>query len=192
MVALVAVVAVVAVAAFPPIFKLVTGVVEVTTRGAVPVATVEVNDPVSLRLVPVAAPMTGVTNVGEVDRTVFPVPVDVVTPVPPFATASVALRPAAFPPIFKLATGVVEETMRGAVPVGTLEVNDPVSLRVVPVAPRINGVTRVGELDKTVFPVPVEVVTPVPPLTTGNTPVITPEITTSLSIELEAGGKTSP
>jgi len=35
--------AVVAVAAFPPILKLATGVVEVTTKGAVPVATVEVN-----------------------------------------------------------------------------------------------------------------------------------------------------
>ena len=34
------------------------------------------------------------------------------------------------------------------------------------------GVTKVGDVDKTVLPVPVDVVTPVPPLTTGNTPVI--------------------
>ena len=161
--------------------------------GNVPVTPVANGNPVRLVATPeVGVPRIGVTKVGEVDNTVLPVPVEVVTPVPPLATASVALRPAAFPPIFKLATGVVEVTIRGAVPVGTFEVNDPVSLRLVPVAPRINGVTRIGELDKTVFPVPVEVVTPVPPLTTGNTPVITPEITTSLSIELEAGGKTSP
>ena len=36
-------VAVVAVLAFPPIFKLATGVVDVTMNGAVPVAIVEVN-----------------------------------------------------------------------------------------------------------------------------------------------------
>ena len=77
---------VVTVAAFPPIFRFVTGVDEVTTSGAVPVATVEVNDPLTLRLVPVAAPMTGVTKVGEVSITNFePVPVweatDVVLPI---------------------------------------------------------------------------------------------------------------
>ena len=67
---------VVTVAAFPPIFKLATGVVEVTISGEVPVATVEVNDPVKLRLVPVAAPITGVTRVGEVSITnLEPVPV---------------------------------------------------------------------------------------------------------------------
>ena len=67
---------VVTVPALPPILKLVTGVVDVTTKGAVPVATVEVNEPVRLRLVPVAAPITGVTNVGEVFITkVLPVPV---------------------------------------------------------------------------------------------------------------------
>jgi hypothetical protein len=33
------------------------------------------------------------------------------------------------------------------------------------------GVVKVGEVDKTTEPVPVEVVTPVPPLTTGKTPV---------------------
>ena len=66
---------VVTVAAFPPMFKLATGVVEVTTSGAVPVATVEVNDPLKLRLVPVAAPITGVIRVGEVLITTLPVPV---------------------------------------------------------------------------------------------------------------------
>jgi hypothetical protein len=36
--------------------------------------------------------------------------------------------------------------------------------------PRI-GVTRVGEVLNTLFPEPVDVVTPVPPLVTGNVPV---------------------
>ena len=82
---------VVTVAALPPILKFVTGVVEVTTNGAVPMATVEVNEPVRLKLVPVAAPIAGVTKVGEVDNTTFPVPVAAVTPVPPFATGKVPL-----------------------------------------------------------------------------------------------------
>jgi len=47
-------------------FRLVTFVVEVTASGAVPVATVEVNWPETLREVPVAAPIAGVVRVGEV------------------------------------------------------------------------------------------------------------------------------
>jgi len=51
-------------------------VVLLTTSGAVPVATVEVNCPVTIKLVPVAVPITGVTRVGEVFITnVVPVPV---------------------------------------------------------------------------------------------------------------------
>lgn len=74
----VALVAVPAVAAF----RLATWVVEDTTRGAVPVATVEVSCPDTLRLVPVAAPMTGVTRVGVFENTTFVVPVvpETVTP----------------------------------------------------------------------------------------------------------------
>ena len=37
----------------------------------------------------VGVPSTGVTNVGLVESTVFPEPVEVVTPVPPLATGSV-------------------------------------------------------------------------------------------------------
>ena len=48
---------------------------EVTTSGAVPVATVEVNEPDTLRDVPVAAPMFGVTNVGVLANTKAPEPV---------------------------------------------------------------------------------------------------------------------
>jgi len=56
--------------------RLATLVVLLTTSGAVPVATVEINCSLTLRLVPVAAPITGVTKVGEVFITnVVPVPV---------------------------------------------------------------------------------------------------------------------
>lgn len=44
--------------------RLATLVVLVTTSGAVPMARVDVSCPVTLRLVPVAAPITGVTSVG--------------------------------------------------------------------------------------------------------------------------------
>ena len=42
-----------------------------------------------LKLPDVGVPNIGVTNDGLVDKTTEPVPVDVVTPVPPFKTASV-------------------------------------------------------------------------------------------------------
>src|ERR1017187_6613729 len=139
-------VAVVAVAALPPILKLATGVVEVTTRGAVPVAMVEVNCPVTLKLVPVAAPITGVTRVGEVANTATPVPVSSVKAVdklaevkepkeaalPTLVTIPVRLASvvtvAALPPILKLATGVVEVITHGAVPVAMVEVICPLVL----------------------------------------------------------------
>jgi hypothetical protein len=44
--------------------------------------------------VPVAAPMFGVTSVGDVESTTFPVPVLAVTPVPPLATDRVPVVPA--------------------------------------------------------------------------------------------------
>jgi hypothetical protein len=56
-----------------------------------PVTPVENGRPVQLVNVPeVGVPKTGVTNVGDVLNTVFPVPVDVVTPVPPEVTGSAA------------------------------------------------------------------------------------------------------
>jgi len=42
-----------------------------------------------VRVPDVGVPSIGVVNVGEVDKTVFPVPVDVVTHVQPFETGSV-------------------------------------------------------------------------------------------------------
>ena len=58
--------------------------------GNIPV-TPEVNgSPVQLVNTPdVGVPSKGVVNVGDVERTTEPVPVDVVTPVPPLATATV-------------------------------------------------------------------------------------------------------
>lgn len=45
--------------------------------------------PLKLNEVPVAAPMIGVTSVGLFDKTTLPVPVELVTPVPPCATSIV-------------------------------------------------------------------------------------------------------
>ena len=51
---------------------------------------VERGRPVALvRTMAVGVPRAGVTSVGLLDRTTEPVPVDVVTPVPPLATARV-------------------------------------------------------------------------------------------------------
>src|SRR5947199_7165139 len=48
---------------------------------------------VSARLVPVATPSTGVISVGDVLSTTATVPVEAVTPVPPFATGNVPVTP---------------------------------------------------------------------------------------------------
>jgi hypothetical protein len=181
----VAVVAKVAVAAFPPILRFATGVVEATVNGAVPVATVEISSgadklPVVVKLVPVATPIFGVTNVGEVFITkVVPVPVwdaievalptEVIGPVKfAFVVTFVAVvavvakvAVAAFPPMLRFATGVVDDTVKGAVPVATFDtitgaVKLPVVVRLDPVAAPIFGVTSVGEVSITkVLPVPV-------------------------------------
>jgi len=108
-----------------------------------PLTPVETGNPVALVNVPdVGVPSIGVTNVGLVDKTILPEPVEVVTPVPPLAT--------------------------GNVPVTPLDKGNPVALVNTPLAgvPSI-GVTKVGLVDKTTEPVPVEVVTPVPPLFTA-------------------------
>ena len=58
--------------------------------GRIPVTPVVSGNPVALvSVTEVGVPRTGVTNVGDVERTFDPEPVEVVTPVPPFATASV-------------------------------------------------------------------------------------------------------
>ena len=58
-----------------------------------PVMPVDTGSPVALvRVADDGVPRAGVTSVGLFDRTTEPVPVDVVTPVPPLATASVPAR----------------------------------------------------------------------------------------------------
>ena len=75
----------------------VVGVVKnVATPIASPETPVAIGKPVALVNIPeVGVPKTGVTNVGLVLRTVEPVPVLVVTPVPPDVTANIALNVAA-------------------------------------------------------------------------------------------------
>lgn len=107
-----------------------------------------VKDPV-LKLPLVGVPKMGVTNVGLVDSTLLPEPVDVVTPVPPEVTANVADNPAAVPVVFWLRVGKVQLAR----------------LPLVGVPKR--GVTSVGLMDSTTLPVPVDVVTPVPPEATA-------------------------
>ena len=53
-----------------------------------------------LKLPDVGVPSSGVTSVGDVESTFAPDPVEVVTPVPPEATAKVADKPAAVPEVF--------------------------------------------------------------------------------------------
>ena len=102
-------------------------------------------------------PKAGVTSVGLVANTAAPVPVSSVRVAARLALEGVARNVATFVPnpLMPVATG------------------NPVALvRVADAGVPKTGVTKVGEVDRTVLPVPVLVVTPVPPLTTGNTPVI--------------------
>ena len=69
--------------------------------GSVPVTPVVKGRPVALvKVTLVGVPRTGVTSVGLVDKTLLPEPVLVVTPVPPFATATVPVTLAAVPVVF--------------------------------------------------------------------------------------------
>lgn len=62
--------------------------------GKVPVTPVVNGKPVAfVKVAEVGVPKIGVTSVGLVERTVEPVPVDVVTPVPPLATGNVPVTP---------------------------------------------------------------------------------------------------
>jgi hypothetical protein len=83
-----------------------------------------------LMVVAVATPREGVTSVGEVDRTTSPDPVDVVTPVPPLATAKAPVTPV--------------ESGRPVALVSVTETGVPKF-----------GVISVGEFAKTKDPVPV-------------------------------------
>jgi hypothetical protein len=93
-------------------------------------------------LVALATPSAGVVNVGEVESTTLPDPVEVVVPVPPLATGSAPVTPL----VNGKPVALVNTTALG-----------------VPSA----GVVNVGEVESTTLPDPVAVVAPVPPLATG-------------------------
>ena len=116
--------------------------------GKVPVTPVVSGKPVKFVANPDAGvPKIGVTNVGDVDNTTFPVPVDVVTPVPPLVTGKVPDTP--------------EARGKPVAFVNTTALGVPKA-----------GVVKLGEDDNTTLPVPVDVVTPVPPLATATVPEI--------------------
>ena len=121
--------------------------------GSVPVTPVVKGNPVALvRVTLVGVPNIGVTNVGDVANTKDPEPVSSVT-----ADA-------------KLAEDGVAKNVATPVPSPDTPVDKgkPVALVNVTLVgvPRI-GVTNVGEVLKTTEPVPVDVVTPVPPRLTA-------------------------
>ena len=90
--------------------------------------------PEDTRLVAVAAPSAGVTKVGLLDSTTFVVPVDVVTPVPPFATGNVPVTPVVKgKPVALVKTRLVGVPRFGVTKVG--EVLNTRLVDVVPVAP---------------------------------------------------------
>ena len=97
------------------------------------------------------------TSVGLVANTAAPVPVSSVR-----AAAKLALE--------GVARNVATPVPNPLMPVAT---GNPVALvSVADAGVPSTGVTKVGEVDRTVLPEPVLVLTPVPPLATGNTPVI--------------------
>ena len=62
--------------------------------GSVPVTPVVIGKPVQLVKTPAdGVPILGVVNAGLVDKTLLPEPVELVTPVPPLATANVPVTP---------------------------------------------------------------------------------------------------
>jgi hypothetical protein len=111
---------------------------------SVPVIPVDNGSPVAFVRTPDAGvPNAGVTNVGLLLNTLAPDPVEVVTPVPPLETPSVPVIP--------------------------VDKGRPVQLVSVPeVGMPSSGVTKVGLVARTTEPVPVAVVTPVPPDVTGS------------------------
>ena len=126
---------------------------------------------------------------GELDNTTLPVPVDVVTPVPPFVTDKVpvtfevkSIEPASIlfvtlpKPIVVALPTLVTSPVRFALVVtlpavkfaAVPEIFVPTNVDGVPKL----GVTNVGDVDNTTLPEPVDVVTPVPPFVTDKVPVI--------------------
>jgi hypothetical protein len=125
---------------------------------------VEMGKPVVLVRTPLAGvPRAGVTSVGLVANTAAPDPVSSVKAPARLAELNepntVALPVEVIAPVKLALVVTLPAVSPAAVPVMFV----PTRAEGVPRA----GVTRVGELDSTTLPVPVEVVTPVPPLATG-------------------------
>jgi hypothetical protein len=141
--------------------------------------------------VPVAAPSTGVTNVGEVLKTTLPEPVEVVVPVPPEATGKVPVVRAEVDVAYR-APFVVNEVspvpplVVGSVPLTPVPNGNPVALvNVIADGVPKFGVVSAGLLDRTTDPVPVEVVVPVPPYATAIVvPCHVPELTVPNALTL--------
>jgi hypothetical protein len=123
-----------------------------------PETPVLIGKPVALVKVPLeGVPRAGVTKVGLLANTKAPLPVSSVT-------AEAKLADDGVPK--KVATPVPK-------PLTPVDIGNPVAFVKVPEAGVPNaGVTNVGEFDNTTLPVPVAVVTPVPPLRTGRVPVM--------------------
>jgi hypothetical protein len=119
--------------------------------GSVPVTPVVRGNPVALVSVTlVGVPRTGVISVGEVCRTFVPVPVV-----------------DAYEVTFEPAVVVMTPVNAGSAVAGSAVAFVRLMADGVPRA----GVTRVGDVLSTLDPVPVEVVTPVPPFATARVPV---------------------
>jgi hypothetical protein len=125
-----------------------------------PLTPVLIGKPVALVKTPLAGvPRAGVTKVGLLANTKAPLPVS-------SDTAEAKLADDGVPK--KVATPVPK-------PLTPVEIGNPVAFVKVPEAGVPNaGVTSVGEFDNTTLPVPVELVTPVPPLATAKVPVMSP------------------
>lgn len=116
----------------------------------------------------------GEVRTGEVERTLLPLPVEEVTPVPPLATAKVPARLIA-PEVAEAGVSPVVPPAKVVTPVVVVSrVADEgmVVELIVPavVFPDSVGVVKVGDVERTLLPLPVEVVTPVPPASTGSVP----------------------
>lgn len=117
----------------------------------------------------VTVPVPGVT----VEAIVMP-PAELVTVMPEPAVSTARVNPVPLPmsnwPFVGVAVRPVPPLAIGSVPVTPVVRGKPVAFVKVPDVgvPKI-GVTSVGLMDSTTLPVPVEVVTPVPPFATGVT-----------------------
>ena len=169
----------------------------------VPVVPATIGRPVAfVNVAKDGVPRFGVVRTGLVLRTTLPVPVEIVTPVPPRATESVPVVPATIGKPVALVNVAKDGVPRfGVVRIGlVLRVTEPEPVEVVtlvppraivnvPVVPAtigkpvalVNvanegtpmfGVVRIGLVLRTTLPVPVELVTPVPPRATAKVPEV--------------------